>query len=269
MSTHTTETHADDKPAATGAQIAVAEPTEQLVPVERAVKGAAMSLGDLDRAIAHYPELIRAEVAWLQGFFLDHCKSNKSALRVISEQLKMEKSEQWFSNLMLGYNFTDRYASGVWKQGGRAWSECVELIAAMRRYALQIEQTGRLPFVRTPTYHCISDFITARMALAAVCKIGGITGPTGGQKSACYKNFRLLNNHGRVIHIEAPADGRLTKLQAKIATAYHVTKTGIRLRREDEIRAQVNETRCIIIDNAQELYQQGKGSEQPAFNWLR
>ena len=271
MTKPTTQAHAGDKPAITGeATIVVAEKREFAPPKGASIGSRSLlSLADFERATLHYPETIRGEVSWLQGFYLDYCKGNKSTLRALSAQLKMEKSEAYFGNLMQGYNFTERYPSGNWKPGGKAWAECMELLAALRRYAQQIEQVGRLPFVPTPTYHCIANFITARMALSAVCKFGGLTGPTGGQKSACLKQYRLLNNHGRVIHVEAPANGRLSALQLKIAAAYHVNKTGIRHRREDAIREQVNETRCIIIDNSQVLYLPSRGGDQPAFNWLR
>lgn len=272
MSTQTAEKPASDKPGENTAGEIVVAPAKQVVANETPARlghGQSISLGDYQSMVSHYPEPLRTNVEWLQGFFLDHCRGNKTALRAISAQIKMEKSESYFLNLMQGYNFKPRYPSGNWKQGGRAWAECEELLAALRRYAQQKEQVGKLPFVETPTYRCLSNFILAKMALSAVCKFGGITGPTGAQKSACFKYFRLLNNHGRVIHIEAPANGRLTKLQAKIAKAYHINKTGVRLRCEEEIRLQVNETRCIIIDNAQELYIASKGSDQPAFSWLR
>lgn len=267
MTKQAAQTIAGGKPAATGgAAIVVAEPG-QVAPAT--YNRSTLSLADYERATLHYPDPIRGDVTWLQGFFLDHCRGNKSTLRAISAQLNMEKSEAYFGNLMQGYNFTDRYPSGNWKPGGKAWAECVELLACLRRYAQQIEQVGKLPFVETYTFHCISNFILGRMALGAVCKFGGITGPTGAQKSACFKQVRLFNNHGRIVHIEAPANGRLSALQCKLAAAYHVNKCGIRFRREEAIREQVNETRCIIIDNAQVLYLPNRGGDQPAFNWLR
>lgn len=215
MNKQTAQQNAGDKPAVMGVDLAT-KPDET---AEIVVAGSGnqwsrtmLSLASLENNTSHYPEPIRAEVGWLQGFFLDHCRGNKASLRAVAAQCGHDKSEAFFHNLILGYNFKTTYQSGNWKAGGKAWSECMEMIAALRRYAQQIEQVGKLPFVQTPTYHCIADFITAKMALSAVCKFGGITGPTGGQKSACFKHYRILNNHGRVIHVEAPADGNWLRL---------------------------------------------------------
>lgn len=269
MSKHTATNTADVKPDGASSEMEIAtHGGEEMVRIAPRTK-TILSLAELENSTAHYPDAMRGPVGWLQGFYLDHCKGNKASLRAIAAQVNHDKSEAFFNNLLYGYNFRQTNAAGVWKEGGRAWCECLEMIEALRRYARQAEQLGRMPFVETPTYKCIANFITARRALSAVCKTGGITGATGAQKSACFKHYRILNNHGQVIHIEAPANGRLAALQRKIAEAYHVNDANIRNRREEAIREQVNETRCIIIDNAQELYNPGKGSNQPAFSWLR
>ncbi|MDR2982329.1 MAG: AAA family ATPase [Puniceicoccales bacterium] len=225
------------------------------------------SLADMERDIVHYPDPIRNATAWLQGFYLDHCRRNLNVLRSIACKAGHDKSVPYFYNVMGGQNF--KGGPGEWKENGRAWSEFLTIVEALRRYEQQTVHTGKIPFIETPTYQCIADFITAKRAISAVCKIGGITGATGGQKSACFKQYRLLNNHGAVIHIEAPANGRLTMLKRKIAEAYHVNSFRISHQVDTAIREQVNEARCIIIDNAQVLYSQGRGGDQPAFNWLR
>lgn len=225
------------------------------------------SLTELETGVAHYPEQIRKEVLWLQGFFFEHCRGNMESLRECAAKLGTDKSREYFHNLIGGYYFTS--TTNKWQAKGRAWSEFLELISGLRRYQQQIERTGKLPFIQTPTYHCIANFITAKRALSAVCKIGGVIAPTGGQTSESFKFYRTLNNHGQVIHIEAPANGRLNSLQSKILEAYHERADTIRRRREPSIRDHVNEARCLIIDNAQVLYQPRHGNDQPCFNWIR
>lgn len=253
---------ASTKPTDRNPEIVVSETTA----LSPALTHTRKSLGDLERGISHYPEPIRTETIWLQGFYLDHCKTNFVTLRAISCKCKHEKSKEYFYNIVTGQNF--RGGAGDWKVGGKAWSEFLQIVSDLRRYDQSAARTGKLPFVQTPTYHCIADFIDAHRALDAVCKFGGITGPTGGQKSECFKFYRTLNNHGAVIHVEAPADGKLSKLQAKIAGKYNVSGHKIERRREAVIRENVNETRTIIIDNAQRLYVPSRGADQPAFNWL-
>ena len=226
------------------------------------------SLADYERGIAHYPEAIRTRVRWLQGYWLEECQGSNTGLRGIACKAGFDKSEEYYYNLIGGYNF--KTTTGTWKEDGKAWGEFLEIYEAVKRYAEQAARQGRQAFVITPTANCISDFITARRALNAVCKIGGITGPTGGQKTAALKQYALLNNHGAVIRLEAPACNRVGVLQRKIADKYHIPNSRLiyNATREAAIREQVNETRCIIIDNAQRLYVAGKGSDQPCFNWL-
>jgi len=225
------------------------------------------SISELEKAIEHYPEMIRNEVRWVQGFFLEHCHNNTESLRAIAAKLGHDKSREYFRNLICGDYFTAK--ANTWNAGGRAWSEFLELASSLRRYEQQVQRTGQLPFVQTPTYRCISNFIDSKRAIGAVCRIGGIIAPTGGQTSESFKCYRTLNNHGQVIHVESPANGSLPALQGKILEAYHVGVTGISRRRELELRENINESRTIIIDNAQVLYQARHGAQQPCFNWLR
>ena len=226
------------------------------------------SLADYERGIAHYPEPIRTRVHWLQGYLLDQTAGTPLSLRSIAIKAGWDKSEEYYYNLLGGYYF--KSSATQWKEDGKAWGEFLEIYESIRRYVEQAARQGRLQFIETPTYRCIADFIGARRALNAVCKIGGITGPTGGQKTAALKHYALLNNHGAVIRIEAPACPRVGVLQRKIAERYHIPSSRLiyNSTREPAIREQVNETRTIIIDNAQRLYVPGKGSDQPAFNWL-
>lgn len=256
-----TDTPVDVEVSADDTSLAKAQTTRSLGRQRR-------SLADYERGILHYPEPIRTHVRWLQGYWLDELKPRGVSLRTIALKAGWERSEEYFNNLLGGYNFRNK--TGTWDVGGKAWSEFLEIYAAVRRYAEKAAQQGRIEFVETPTYRCIADFIDAHRPLNAVCKIAGITGPTGGQKTAALKQYALLNNHGAVIRIEAPACPRVGMLQRKIADRYNIPATRLiyNASREAAIRENVNETRTIIIDNAQRLFIPGKGSDQPAFNWL-
>jgi hypothetical protein len=225
------------------------------------------SVAQLEAAVEHYPEKIRTETIWLQGFLLDHCKNNIDQLRSIAAKHGTDRSREYFSNLVDGHQFTNKPSS--WKPDGEAWNSFLELMAQLRRYEIRVKHSGQMEFVQTPTYLCISNFITAKRAHGEVCKFGGIVGPTGSQKSESFRFYRALNNHGAVEHVEAPANGKLGTLQEKIARAYHSTGNQILRRREACVRENVNETRCMILDNVQDMYDPRAGSRQPCFNWLR
>jgi hypothetical protein len=252
-------------------EIVVAEaPETSLVHADtsRSISRMKRSLADYERGIAHYPEAIRTRVRWLLGYWLDQCSGSQASLRAIACKAGWDKSEEYYYNLLGGYYF--KGAATQWKEDGKAWGEFLEIYECVRRYADQAARQGRMAFVETPTFRCISQFIDAGRALNAVCRVRGITGPTGGQKTAALKQYATLNNHGAVIRIEAPACPRVGVLQRKIADRYHIPASRLiyNATREAAIREQVNETRCIIIDNAQRLYVPGKGSDQPCFNWL-
>jgi len=259
-----TTTHIDTagKPNETG--IAAAPPTNSVKTISRT----RMDLARLERDVTHYPEPIRSAVVWLQHYWADTCRGNGSALRLIGEKLGFDKSDEFYNNLLKGYNFTPKY--GNWQDGGKAWSEFMEFIEAIKRYAVHAERAGKMPFICTPTFYCVEAFINTHRSLNAVCKIAGLCGPTGSQKSAVLRHYAMLNNHGQVIHVEAPANGRLAQLQRKIAERFHVGRKALfrGADRESSIRENLNETRTIIVDNSQRLYLDGRGSDQPAFNWL-
>lgn len=227
-----------------------------------------LDLASLERNVDHYPEAIRTPVRWLQSFWLGHCRGNGATLRVIGEKLGFDKSDEYYNNVLKGYYF--RSATTTWQESGKAWGEFLEFFEAVKRYALQAERSGKQPFLATPTYRCVESFIGAARALNAVCKIAGMTGPTGSQKTACLLNYAQLNNHGQVVLIQAPKTARIAVLQHKIADRYHVVQARLHriADRESAIRANLNETRTLIIDNAQRLYIDGKGSDQPCFDWL-
>lgn len=230
------------------------------------------SLVELERGISHYPEDIRTPARWLQGFFLDHCDANVNSLRAIAAKLgdRFDKSPEYFRNVLHGDYFTSK--TTTWKAGGQGWSEFLDLVAALRRYAQQAARAGQIPFIQTPTYQSIANFITGKRALSSVCRIGGIIAPTGGQTSESFKFYRALNNHGAVVHFEAPSSGGKSAFQLKLAEQYHAVTTRVQrvqTTREQTIRENVNETRCIIIDNCQVLYDKRRGNDQPCFNYLR
>lgn len=225
------------------------------------------SLAQLEQGIAHYPERIRLEVTYLQGFYLDHCRNNLESLRAICAKIGFDMSRDYFGNLIGGQYFNSKATR--WQEGGSAWSRFLEMMSALRRHAIVISRQGKMLFVQTPTYHGIANFITGLRSPSAVCRIGGIIAATGGQTSESFKFYRDLNNHGTCIHVEAPASGRLTALRAKILDAYHVSGQKIERRGELELREQVNELRTIIVDNAQVLYAKAHGNSQPCFNWIR
>lgn len=229
-----------------------------------------LDLAKLEANVAHYPEPIRSAVVWIQNYWANSLRGNGEALRVIGEKLGMDKGDSWYSNLLKGYNFQPKYPAAVWKEGGTAWSEFLEFFENLKRYAQQAARTGKQAMVVTPTYRLTEGFINEVRALNAVCKIGGITGPTGSQKTRILRYYAEAYNHGSTTLVQAVANARLSALQRKIAERIRASNSAMERsgERDTLIRSFFNDSRTLIVDNAQRLYVDGAGSKQPAFNWL-
>lgn len=229
-----------------------------------------LDLAKLEANVAHYPEPIRSAVVWMQNYWANTLHGNGEALRVIGEKLGKDEGDSWYSNLLKGYNFQPKNPAGVWKKDGRAWSEFLEFFENLKRYAQQAARTGKQAMVLTPTYRLTEGFINEVRALNAVCKFGGITGPTGSQKTRILRYYAEAYNHGSTTLVQAVANARLSAQQRKIAERIRATNTALARsgQRDTLIRSWFNDSRTLIIDNAQFLYVDGAGSKQPAFNWL-
>lgn len=219
------------------------------------------SQAELEEAVALYPEDARIDTIWAQGFCREQCKGNIELLRAVAEKLGFRRSQAFFYNALLGHS----YKPGKGKGDVVYWRE---LVRALREHDRMSTQAGKLGFIETPTYRCYANFVDELRAPSCPCKFGVITGPTGGQKTACRKYYRLLNNHGRVVGLEAPARKSIPALQRKLAAQYNAKTGNNAATREEAIRDNLNDSKTIIIDNAQRLYIAGAGNKQPIFDYL-
>lgn len=224
----------------------------------------ASSQADLERAIGHYPEEARQDAIWLQCYTRDNCKCNIELLRSTAEKLGYNRSSSYWNNCLRGYYFRK-------KRGNKIDGDpdaFREIVAALRKHDEQSTLAGKFGFIETPTYKCVCDYINERRALAAACKVGGITGPTGSQKTACLKYHRMMHNHGRTFYFEAPARKTVCGFTRKLGSLFNAKISNKANIREEEIRRNITEEKTIIVDNAQRLYMPEKGNQQPIFDYI-
>ena len=213
-----------------------------------------------------YPEQVREPARWLAAFVREKCNRQISILAEKCKRLGFETDYSYWHKIICGkYFVTDPKTNRLIGSP----QNFLQVIEALRKNEKIEWRAGRPPFIETPTWEMVRDFIDKKRNPKRVNKFGGIVGPTGSQKSACFKQYRQLNNHGKVIHIEAPANGRMTDFLTDMAVAYgeSASKTGEKKR--SAITQAVNETKCIIIDNVQRLYAPARGGEQPVFTFLQ
>ena len=214
-----------------------------------------------------YPQEAREHARWLAGFVRERCARQLSVLVENVKKLGFKSDYSYWHKILTGKYFgpdPDRPGKTV-----GSVSNFVQIMEELRKGVRLNEQAGRPPFIETPTWDMINDFVTMKRQPGRVNKFGGIVGPTGSQKSACFREYQSRNNHGKVVHIEAPERPRMGQFLTDLARAYGESATKTGEKKISAITEAVNETKCIIVDNVQRLYKDNRGGDQPIFNFLQ
>jgi DNA transposition AAA+ family ATPase len=232
-----------------------------------------------DVTIAHEAEHMPGELKelylWLKVFVREHCHKDVDMLVTRLRELGIHRDKTTWSKIL----------RGRWKRDARgdetvtpvvAAEKLIEEITALRNNQRIESMRGLVPFVETTTWEAIAGLIDQRRHAARVNKWGIIVGATGSQKTACNREYRNRNNHGTTVLVEAPEKGNLTELLRMLARAYglasRVSITALRAQIFHRLSlgtAAERAQRCVIIDNAQELWLGERDSDQPAFTFLR
>jgi hypothetical protein len=126
-----------------------------------------------------------------------------------------------------------------------------------------------MPFIETPTWKEIDDYITAKRAPENPCKFGAVAGSTGTGKSRMLKRWALIHNHGNTAHVEAPSSGRLPRFQMKLGAQFGIPLTAETHERLVRLAECITSKRTIIVDNVQKLYNPKSGANQAVLNYLQ
>ncbi len=224
---------------------------------------------------AHMPDELRDDYVWLKVYCREQCLKDVDILNDRFRALGIHRDKTTWAKIL----------RGRWKRDARgdetvnpvvAADKLAEEIGALRSDVRVETMRGRVPFVETTAWRDISTLIDVRRDSARVNKFGIVVGPTGAQKSACLKEYRDRNNHGTCILVEAPERGTFGELLKSMARAYGQSAkanfTDARAKIFQRLLAGTpaqRAQRCVMIDNAQELWEEGDDSEQPAFTFLR
>lgn len=242
-------------------------------PPERA-KDIAIRYDDLtlQRHAASYPEELREPFMWFGWFVREKCSGQLDILVDRAGRLGIDTDKTTWSKIFRGKYDQDG--------DGNKMTPCLAL-KKLLRYIEQFRETdrladlaGKIPFVWTPTARTIEAFIDSKRALERVNKIGVVVGFTGSQKTASFKEYCRLHNHGTCVWMEMPENGSMKEFVVTLATKYG----GARRDSYEGARSRVMETlmpkagavpRTIVVDNAQAGYRDKHGAEQPVFNFIR
>lgn len=222
----------------------------------------------VEQVVSAYPEEVRADVRWLATYVSERCNRQLSVLEGIVRKQGFATTANVFYKI-----FTGKYFVPDPKRPGKVIGSIPNFQQIIGRLsaAYRIERaTGAIPFIETPTWTLISDYIDVRREPDRVCKFGVIIGPTGAQKTACFKEVVRRNNHGKTVHIEAPHTPSMSQFITDLAARYNAS---VWSNQENKLRqiyaAAMSLDRTIIVDNVQRLYNPKAAGNQPIFNFLQ
>lgn len=221
------------------------------------------------------PATLRADYIWLKAFTRDQCNRDVDILTMRFREMGIVRDKTTWSKIL----------RGRWQRNSRgeempspvvAADKLAEEIEALRSNVRIETMRGQVPFVETSTWLGVSDLIDARRTPNRVNKFGIIVGHTGSQKTACFREYRLRNNHGATVLVEAPELGMHGEFLRVLARGYGLSPNNSSTQLRDQLMrvlgsgtAADRAQRCIIVDNAQELWIGGRDHDQPTFTFLR
>lgn len=110
---------------------------------------------------------------------------------------------------------------------------------------------GKVPFVETQIWNIIRRYIDKKMRPEWVNKFGVITGPTGLQKSASFKELAARNTD--IKHLECVENSSCNQLISLLAYKYGVSVNRNVTEKRFKVYDNFGPTKCIIFDNTQDL----------------
>lgn len=232
------------------------------------LSGMRLDLHGLSQVIEGYDEDLREPVLWLGGYLREECGRSMEVLSGRAAKLGIEIDKTNWSKVLRGRWNTDAEGHPL-PAPIVSKSKLLRAISALRQDARLRSQAGKIPFIETSVARAQFDYIELRMAADRVNKFGVIVGETGSGKSAAFREFTARHPFGLVAHVEAPENGSFTELIAHLALRYGVALTYSNSAKRIKVFTQVNDRSCIIVDNAQDLYHEKRGHNQPAFAFLR
>jgi len=219
-----------------------------------------------EMACAHYPDRAKPAAAYIFQFLHKRCNGSPALVANILKKLdadRYQNKENYIYQVTSGRYF--RQASGE-----KAIDAVVEIADSLRKYDVNAEQAGKVSFnEKLSVWREVRDYIDRKRARDCVCKFGAIEGATGTGKTAATKHHQILNNHLTTVRFEAPSHPSLSRFISKLGACYNVSGSKSTNEKIIQVEANVNDTRCIIIENVQKLYNPKHGHNQAIFSYLQ
>jgi len=219
----------------------------------------------IDDVALTLPEDLREHFQWLWGYMTQICGGSRTRLAARLAHVGHSYDQSSIFKFFTGQLINPKTGQLGAKQA-QNWSDAIQALRDAEKGPLD----GRgIPPVETEVVRLICDAISAIARPERVCRWLIISGDTGRQKSYGIGWYRTENNHSNTIMFEAPEKPSPNYLAAEMSNACCGLSTKAYYERIANIRANLNSTKTVIIDNAQRLYNPNSGDRQDCFSLLQ
>lgn len=221
----------------------------------------------IENHAGHLPDEMREAFRWLATFCREDCNRD---IHRLTERFKLvgiyHDSTTW-SKILRGCWNRDKHGTPL-VNPVISQEKFMTAVEALRNNVRAEALRGKVPFVETTTARSIMDYIELKCSPDRVNKFGVVVGPTGGQKTATFREFMRRRNHGTTRWMEAPENGSLSDLLNSLMAAFGYSTDSNLGRKRATLFEAVKPHHCLIVDNTQDLYRKDS-KDQPAFSFLR
>ncbi len=223
---------------------------------------------ELDVIAGGYPEEMREPVMWLGWFGREECGRDMELLTKRAQELGITHDKTTWSKILRGRWNKDKDGHEL-PSPVISLSKFLRAVATLRDDYRVREMAGRVPFILTPTAQSIWQFIDVRRSPERINRFGVVVGYTGSQKTATFKEYCRLHNHGMCVWMESPENGSQSEFLSWLGTKYGGDHRESMNRAKIRVFSTVKNRHTIIVDNAQAMYRPEKDFNQPVFSLLR
>ena len=222
----------------------------------------------IEREALTIPEELREDYRYLKSFVRDDCNKDMDLFLQKALELGIETDKTTWGKVLRGRLVIDRHGRAQ-EYPVISFTKFSEMVKSLRDNMRIEALRGRIGFIETDTTRQIFTYIQNKWQSDTVNKFGLIVGATGSGKSATVGEYRRRNNHGACVHIEAPEAGGAGEFIQGLCRCYGISTRTNSTRMRNQLWSAVGARNCIIVDNAQELWNRKGGPDQPRFSFLR
>lgn len=225
-----------------------------------------LSFGDLhiNELAVFFPEPLREPISWLLRYVRTDCRSTIPLLQEKMKSVGFHHDASTWVKIAKGLCFVDKSGAALEYPVMKA-DHLAAAISALRTAVKREKSKGIIPFIETQVSRDIWAHIDNIRDPGSVTPWTVIIGDTGSSKTASFREY-VARNSTTTTWIESSESFCL--LLSDIAASMGISVRSSNERKCLEIEAAMSPSRCLIFDNAQDLYNP-KNENQKTWSFLR